>query len=109
MRRLLRFLPSLFPIALITAALAQPASPGAPASTAAPAATDVPASTAAPSAAAAADTVEPDSAPQHAPSRPAFPVEELRLDNGLRVVLAPDASLPNVAVQLRYDVGSKDE
>lgn len=44
-----------------------------------------------------------------APAEPTFPVEEYRLSSGLRVILAPDASLPSVTVMVRYDVGSKDD
>ena len=40
---------------------------------------------------------------------PALPVEELRLENGLKVLLAPDDTLPNVAVVVRYHVGTADE
>lgn len=36
-------------------------------------------------------------------------VEEHRLDNGLRVVLAPDPATPVVAVNLWYNVGSRNE
>ncbi|HMS16591.1 MAG TPA: insulinase family protein, partial [Planctomycetota bacterium] len=35
--------------------------------------------------------------------------ERLTLSNGLRVILHPDTSLPLVAVNLWYRVGSKDE
>ena len=38
-----------------------------------------------------------------------FPVLSHRLDNGLRVVLAPDRTLPLTAVNLWYHVGSKNE
>jgi len=38
-----------------------------------------------------------------------LPLERHTLDNGLRVVLHPDARLPLVAVNLWYHVGSKDE
>ncbi|HYW10021.1 MAG TPA: pitrilysin family protein [Longimicrobium sp.] len=38
---------------------------------------------------------------------PAF--ETYRLQNGLRVILAPDAAAPTVAVNVWYDVGSRDE
>jgi len=38
-----------------------------------------------------------------------FPIERHTLDNGLRVVLQPDCSLPLVAVNLWYHVGSKNE
>jgi zinc protease len=37
------------------------------------------------------------------------PVERFRLDNGLRVVLAPDRSVPVVAVSVFYDVGMRNE
>jgi predicted Zn-dependent peptidase len=38
-----------------------------------------------------------------------FPIEEHRLDNGLRVVLSEDRVAPVVAVNLWYDVGSRHE
>lgn len=38
-----------------------------------------------------------------------FPIEEHRLDNGLRVVLSEDHVAPVVAVNLWYDVGSRNE
>ena len=38
-----------------------------------------------------------------------LPIERFRLDNGLRVVVQPDPSLPLVAINLWYHVGSKDE
>jgi len=38
-----------------------------------------------------------------------FPIERLRLDNGLRVVLIPDRSSPVVAVAVLYDVGFRSE
>lgn len=46
-----------------------------------------------------------------APSGPklAYPVHTRVLDNGLRVVVSPDRSVPVVAVNLWYDVGSRDE
>jgi zinc protease len=40
---------------------------------------------------------------------PSVPSEVYSLDNGLRVVLAPDPSVPLVAVDLWYGVGSRDE
>ncbi|MDT3441185.1 MULTISPECIES: pitrilysin family protein [unclassified Pseudofrankia] len=40
---------------------------------------------------------------------PAYPLEKTRLDNGLRVVLAPDATAPVVAVAVHYDVGFRSE
>lgn len=38
-----------------------------------------------------------------------YPLHQRRLDNGLRVVINPDHSAPVVAVNLWYDVGSRDE
>jgi zinc protease len=38
-----------------------------------------------------------------------IPIEEYRLDNGLRVILSHDPSTPVVAVNLWYDVGSRNE
>ncbi|HET9769864.1 MAG TPA: pitrilysin family protein [Acidimicrobiia bacterium] len=43
------------------------------------------------------------------PPAPSFPVERFRLDNGLRVVLMPDASAPTVAIAVVYDVGFRSE
>jgi predicted Zn-dependent peptidase len=40
---------------------------------------------------------------------PRLPLERHRLDNGMRVVLQPDATLPLVAVNIWYHVGSRDE
>jgi zinc protease len=38
-----------------------------------------------------------------------LPARSLRLENGLTVIVSPDRSVPGVAVDLRYRVGSKDE
>jgi predicted Zn-dependent peptidase len=38
-----------------------------------------------------------------------WPIEQARLDNGLRVVVSPDPTVPVVAVNLWYDVGSRHE
>jgi zinc protease len=38
-----------------------------------------------------------------------LPARSQRLENGLVVVVSPDRSVPGVAVDLRYKVGSKDE
>ena len=38
-----------------------------------------------------------------------IPFEKYTLDNGLRVILAPDPTLPAVAVDVWYDVGSRNE
>ncbi len=47
--------------------------------------------------------------PVRVPSLPAHPLHHLVLDNGLRVVLAPDATAPVVAVAVYYDVGMRSE
>ena len=38
-----------------------------------------------------------------------YPIVERRLGNGLRVIASPDHGAPSVAVNLWYDVGSRDE
>ncbi len=38
-----------------------------------------------------------------------FPLRQSTLDNGLRVIINPDPTVPVVAVNLWYDVGSRDE
>jgi zinc protease len=50
-------------------------------------------------------------APAYAQGAPQvnIPFETYRLDNGLRVILAPDPGTPVVAVNLWYDVGSRNE
>jgi len=40
---------------------------------------------------------------------PTLTVERFRLDNGLRVVLAPDRSAPTIATTVNYDVGFRSE
>lgn len=90
MSRVLRYLALLAPFLSLTVALAQPASTSVePVASAAPA--------------------TPPVENSQAPAVPNFPVEDLRLPNGLRVVLAPDTNLPNVAVMVRYNVGSSDD
>jgi len=44
-----------------------------------------------------------------APTSLAYPIVEHTLENGLRVVSSPDHGAPSVAVNLWYDVGSRDE
>src|SRR6478752_3798833 len=44
-----------------------------------------------------------------APTTLAYPIVEHTLANGLRVVASPDHGAPSVAVNLWYDVGSRDE
>ena len=40
---------------------------------------------------------------------PKFPIERYTLDNGLRVVLSPDHSVPLASVAVGYNVGSRNE
>src|SRR4029077_12557636 len=47
-----------------------------------------------------------DSAQQHAIK---LDVRRAKLDNGLRVVLAPDHTSPTIAVDVIYDVGGRNE
>ncbi|MFO0588093.1 MAG: pitrilysin family protein [Polyangiaceae bacterium] len=89
MHRALRCLGPIAPLLFLTVALAQPAPTAPP-----------PADGAAPA---------PAPAVTSAPAIPMFPVEEARLGNGLRLILAPDKALPNVAVMMHYRVGSSDE
>ena len=44
-----------------------------------------------------------------APTTLAYPIVEHTLSNGLRVIASPDHGAPSVAVNLWYDVGSRDE
>ncbi len=44
-----------------------------------------------------------------APAEPSIPFESYELPNGLNVILSVDHSAPIVGVDVRYDVGSKDE
>jgi predicted Zn-dependent peptidase len=43
------------------------------------------------------------------PSFPTPPIEDHRFLNGLHLVLAPDDSLPDVSILVRYDAGSADD
>jgi len=45
----------------------------------------------------------------HMPAVVPFPLRQSTLDNGLRVIINPDPTVPVVAVNLWYDVGSRDE
>ncbi len=38
-----------------------------------------------------------------------LPIKRMTLDNGLRVVLSPDRTVPTVAISIYYDVGSRNE
>ena len=57
---------------------------------------------------AATGVVAPAVAPA-APSRIRFDIRRAKLDNGLRIVLAPDHASPTVAVDVVYDVGGRNE
>jgi hypothetical protein len=51
----------------------------------------------------------PGSSDPAARERPPIAIRRTRLDNGLRVVLSRDTSLPTVAICVTYDVGSRNE
>ncbi|RLB54706.1 MAG: peptidase M16 [Deltaproteobacteria bacterium] len=48
-------------------------------------------------------------APPSAGPLAALPIVNATLDNGLRVVMSPDRTIPTVAVAVYYDVGSRNE
>ncbi|MEJ7813186.1 MAG: pitrilysin family protein [Gemmatimonadaceae bacterium] len=58
---------------------------------------------------AAAQQPQPRSTPARATSSVNIPHERMTLRNGLNVILAPDHSTPEVAVDVWYHVGSKNE
>src|SRR5690606_35743264 len=59
----------------------------------------------------------PEAAPQAAAAAPSegggtlaeLPIVRATLDNGLRVVMSPDRTIPTVGVAVYYDVGSRNE
>jgi zinc protease len=57
---------------------------------------------------AAPATAQPQPQPQH-PLAVKLDVRRAKLDNGLRVVLAPDHTSPTIAVDVVYDVGGRNE
>ena len=61
-----------------------------------------------------AQQAEPDEADATAEEAPSSPLSRLpilreTLDNGLRVVMSPDPTMPTVALAVYYDVGSRNE
>lgn len=54
-------------------------------------------------------TDAPESAGGEASPLARLPIRRERLDNGLRVVMSPDRTIPTVAVAVYYDVGSRNE
>jgi zinc protease len=56
-------------------------------------------------------SAESEPAQTTAPSTPSFDIafKELRLKNGLRVILAEDHSAPTYSINVTYNVGSRDE
>jgi zinc protease len=57
----------------------------------------------------AAAVAEPLSAQSKAGNAINIPFERMTLPNGLEVILAPDHTVPQVAVNVYYHVGSKNE
>jgi zinc protease len=51
----------------------------------------------------------PASAADRAPEDLAFPIQRVTLDNGLRVVMAPEPGATRIGLSLVYDVGSRHE
>ena len=42
-------------------------------------------------------------------SLPVLEIEQYELENGLRIVLNPDTTIPVVSIAVYYDVGSRNE
>jgi len=59
----------------------------------------------------ASTPAQPAAAPATAlgPERPALKIEQAQLDNGLKILVAPEHSAPVVTVQVWYRVGSRNE
>ncbi len=93
---------------LLAAGASAQLAPASPAGSTTAAASVAPAASGAPAAAPASST---GTLPSSGGARGeiALPVEEYKLSNGLRVILAPDEALPNVAVYLQYAVGGRDD
>src|ERR1700719_192058 len=48
-------------------------------------------------------------APPPQPKAPQIPIQQFKLDNGLRIVMSEDHSAPTYAISLTYNVGSHNE
>ncbi|MCU0681501.1 MAG: insulinase family protein [Polyangiaceae bacterium] len=96
-------------VALVTAARPAAARPPPPAGREARAPRHRPRPSSGRAPLAAAPAPKADDRPGPPLRAPSFPVERSTLDNGLRVVLAPDHSRPLVALALTYDAGSRHE
>jgi zinc protease len=68
-----------------------------------------PAPKTAPGSAAPPTTATPQAATTKPATQVSLTVERHRLENGLRIVLNPDRTIPTVAVAVYYDVGSRNE
>jgi zinc protease len=51
----------------------------------------------------------PAAQPPQPPKAPQIPVQQFKLDNGLRIVMSEDHSAPTYAIALTYNVGSHNE
>ena len=103
-------------LTLLAAGASAQLAPASPAGSTTAAASGMPAASGAPGAPAASGVPAASGAPTGTlPStgsrrgEVALPVEEYKLSNGLRVILAPDEALPNVAVYIQYAVGGRDD
>ena len=52
---------------------------------------------------------QPQPAPPAQPKAPQIPIQQFKLDNGLRIVMSEDHSAPTYAISITYNVGSHNE
>src|ERR1700730_8995245 len=52
---------------------------------------------------------QPQSAQPTLPKAPQIPIQQFKLDNGLRIVMSEDHSAPTLAISVTYNAGSRDE
>src|SRR5580704_902194 len=52
---------------------------------------------------------QPQATPPPQPKAPEIPIQQFKLDNGLRIVMSEDHSAPTYAISVTYNVGSHNE
>ena len=52
---------------------------------------------------------QPQATPPPQPKAPQIPIQQFKLDNGLRIVMSEDHSAPTYAISVTYNVGSHNE
>ncbi len=52
---------------------------------------------------------QPQPAQPPQPKAPQIPIQQFKLDNGLRIVMSEDHSAPTYAISVTYNVGSHNE